>query len=223
MPGNARRHRPSPKGSGRSTSVEPADGHAATRHGCPFYSLGVSGARQRLTKVANTADWQPPAGSWASSASSRKTMLGNRGRDTAPEKSVRSAVHREGLRFRVAARPIPELDRTADMLFRPDRVAVFVDGCYWHGCPEHGRIPTTNTEYWSLKIQRNVARDRDTDRRLIERGWQVLRFWEHEDSDSVAATITTVVRSLRHQREVASPCSGLPSRDECHTPGSCWS
>ncbi|MGI8446713.1 MAG: hypothetical protein ACR2MP_05920 [Streptosporangiaceae bacterium] len=78
-----------------------------------------------------------PTPSWASSARSRNVMRGNRSRDTRPELAVRSAVHRRGLRYRVSVRPLPEVRRTADLVFPSERVAVFIDGCYWHGCPEH--------------------------------------------------------------------------------------
>ena len=122
-------------------------------------------------------------------------MLGNRSRDTAPERAVRTAVHRMGLRFRVAARPLPEVRRTADMVFRSARVAVFIDGCYWHGCPAHFKQPRTNTSYWGPKIARNTARDRDTDRLLEEQGWLVLRFWEHEAPGACAAAVAMAVRA----------------------------
>ena len=88
------------------------------------------------------------SGSWASSSGTRKSMQGNRSRDTKPELAVRSAIHRRGLRCRVSARPQPELPRTADLVLRKSRVAVFVDGCYRHGCPEHHTQSATNPEYW---------------------------------------------------------------------------
>lgn len=84
------------------------------------------------------------------------------------------------MRYRVDARPLPELNRRADLVFRGPQVAVFVDGCYWHGCPQHGTTPTTNADYWLTKIGRNVARDLDTNRQLEEAGWMVIRLWEHE-------------------------------------------
>jgi DNA mismatch endonuclease (patch repair protein) len=133
--------------------------------------------------------------SWASSAAVRKVMQGNRSRDTIPELAVRSAVHRLGLRYRVSARPLPHLRRTADLVFRPARVAVFVDGCYWHACPDHHHMPAVNVDYWTGKVARNVARDRDTDEQLLAAGWQVLRFWEHEDPLHCAATVADAVRA----------------------------
>ncbi len=121
-------------------------------------------------------------------------MQAIRSRDTNPEKVIRRLVHAQGLRYRVAVRPVPDLRRTADLVFRPAKVAVFVDGCYWHGCPEHYVPPRTNPGYWSEKVARNIARDRDTDQKLTEAGWLVLRFWEHEESGRCAAEIAQAVR-----------------------------
>lgn len=137
--------------------------------------------------------------SWASTDVARKTMQANRGRDTAAELAVRRLVHASGLRYFVNARPEPCLRRTADLLFTRARVAVFVDGCFWHGCPEHFSMPATNVEYWSNKIARNRSRDVDTTNRLEVRGWLVLRFWEHEPPAIVADRI---VRSVRDRRAV---------------------
>ncbi|WP_272951833.1 very short patch repair endonuclease [Streptomyces xinghaiensis] len=142
----------------------------------------------------------PPEGSWASSAANRRNMQAIRNRDTKPEQTIRRLVHAQGLRYRVCARPLPELRRTADMVFRPAKVAVFVDGCYWHGCPQHYVPPKTNPGYWSSKVARNRDRDRDTDERLAENGWLVLRFWEHESADDCAAKIISAVTSRRHAR-----------------------
>lgn len=122
-------------------------------------------------------------------------MQGNRSRDTKPELAVRSAVHRRGIRFRVSIRPEPELPRTADLVLRKSRIAVFVDGCFWHGCPEHHTQPTTNSEYWSDKITRNVERDTETSAYLQQAGWTVLRFWEHENPESVADRVQDAVRA----------------------------
>lgn len=124
-------------------------------------------------------------------------MQAIRSRDTRPEQLLRSLVHAAGLRYRVAARPLPELRRTADLVFRPVKVAVFVDGCYWHGCPKHYVPPKTNEGYWSGKVAGNIARDRDTDRQLEEAGWVVLRFWEHESPEDCVGTILRVVVDRR--------------------------
>lgn len=127
-------------------------------------------------------------------------MQGNRSRDTKPELAVRRAIHRRGLRYRVAVRPEPALRRTADLVFRSARVAVFVDGCYWHGCPEHFIAPLTNSAYWGPKVGGNVARDRDTDRVLNAAGWTVMRFWEHEDPEAAADAVAAVVAEARLTR-----------------------
>jgi len=136
----------------------------------------------------------PTYESWESSAASRKVMQSNRSRDTTPELAVRRRLHAAGLRFRVARRPEPTLNRTADIVFTKQRVAVFIDGCYWHACPEHGTVARANASYWSEKLASNVARDADTTSRLQAAGWTVLRFWEHEDPDTVAATIAAAAR-----------------------------
>ncbi|MGY4901305.1 very short patch repair endonuclease [Streptomyces sp. 900116325] len=147
--------------------------------------------------VPEPEKWTPPEGSWASSAARRRNMQAIRSRDTKPERLIRRLVHANGLRYRVAAQPLPGLRRTADMVFRPAKVAVFIDGCYWHGCPVHYVPPRTNPGYWSDKVARNMARDRDTDQRLAEAGWLVLRFWEHQDSDACALAIIDTVRERR--------------------------
>jgi DNA mismatch endonuclease (patch repair protein) len=132
---------------------------------------------------------------WASSDAARKTMQGNRARDTKAELAVRRVVHAAGLRYRVNARPEPNLRRTADLLFTRARVAVFIDGCYWHGCPEHFSVPATNPDYWKGKIGRNRQRDAETTALLVERGWTVLRFWEHESAPVVADCIAEAVKA----------------------------
>ena len=121
-------------------------------------------------------------------------MRGNKGRDTRPEMALRSAVHALGLRYRVGIRPLPGLRRTADMVFPRARVAVFLDGCFWHGCPDHCRPARRNAAFWQDKIAGNVARDADTDARLREAGWSVIRVWEHEPPAEAARRIRAAVR-----------------------------
>ena len=114
--------------------------------------------------------------------------------DTPGEMAVRSALHRRGLRFRVHRR-IEGVPRTRpDIVFVSARVAVFVDGCFWHQCPEHRTSPRANAKWWREKLDRNVARDRATDEALADAGWGVIRVWEHEDADVGAETIEAVVR-----------------------------
>jgi DNA mismatch endonuclease (patch repair protein) len=123
-------------------------------------------------------------------------MQGNRRRDTKPEMAVRRAVHALGLRYRVDTRPLPDLNRRADLVFTRAKVAVFVDGCYWHGCPAHGTTAKTNATYWGPKIRRNRDRDGETDHLLVEAGWVSMRIWEHEDALEAAERIASVVRAV---------------------------
>ena len=130
----------------------------------------------------------------ADAATSRR-MSRQRTRDTQPELLLRRELHRRGLRYRVDA-PLPGMPRRrADILFSRAKVAVFVDGCFWHGCPEHRPSPTNNGDWWSVKLDRNIERDRDTDSHLQSLGWTVLRVWEHEDMAEAANRVATAVRS----------------------------
>jgi DNA mismatch endonuclease (patch repair protein) len=125
----------------------------------------------------------------------RSNMQANRSRDTGPEMRVRRLLHHRGLRYFVHRRPVAELRNRADLVFPTPRVAVFIDGCYWHGCPEHYSSPKVNAEYWSPKIAGNKARDSKVDRALRDAGWTVIRAWEHEDPSDVADRIEEAVRS----------------------------
>jgi DNA mismatch endonuclease (patch repair protein) len=124
-------------------------------------------------------------------------MQGNRGRDTAPELALRRLLHARGLRYRVDVRPLRSLRRKADVVFPRLRVCVFVDGCFWHSCPDHATVPRTNNGYWSAKIEGNARRDRETDSLLAEEGWTVLRFWEHDDVLAAADAVEALVRARR--------------------------
>lgn len=118
-------------------------------------------------------------------------MQANRSRDTAPEIAVRRILHADGYRYRVHFQPEPTLRRKADIVFTRQRIAIFIDGCFWHGCPEHGRRDFNhNVDYWPSKIAGNRARDVETTEVLKKAGWQVLRFWEHESP----STISTLIR-----------------------------
>jgi len=114
-------------------------------------------------------------------------------RDTKPEMLLRRALWARGLRYRVDRAPIPGMRRRADLVFGPSRVAVYVDGCFWHSCPEHATLPKNNREWWREKLAANVRRDRDTDRQLLEAGWQVVRIWEHE---AAALAVERVITAL---------------------------
>ncbi|MFF5339030.1 very short patch repair endonuclease [Streptomyces sp. NPDC013181] len=149
------------------------------------------------------ADRSIPAGSWASSPGSRKSMRANKARDTKPELRLRSLLHRAGFRFRVSIRPLPSLRRTADVVFTKAKVAVFVDGCYWHGCPEHRSTPATNRDFWADKFQKNKARDSETTRLLKESGWKVLRIWEHVPAEEAARLVIEAVTEARREADAA--------------------
>jgi DNA mismatch endonuclease (patch repair protein) len=107
---------------------------------------------------------------------------------TGPEVALRRALHRLGLRFRLHL-PLPG---RPDIVLTRVRVAVFVDGCFWHRCPQHGNLPRNNAQWWQDKLDRNVARDRAADASLAETGWAVVRVWEHEDPDQAALKIRTL-------------------------------
>jgi len=124
-------------------------------------------------------------------------MLGNRARDTKPELAVRRLLHAHGLRYRVNFRPSAVLRRTADIVFTRRRIAVFIDGCFWHGCPLHGTSPRANAAYWGPKLARNAERDLETTAVLEAQGWLVLRFWEHESPASVAEAVEAAVAGAR--------------------------
>jgi DNA mismatch endonuclease (patch repair protein) len=139
-------------------------------------------------------------------------MLGNRRRDTKPEVALRSALHRAGLRFRKDLRvDLGTSKPRPDVVFTRVKVAVFVDGCFWHSCPKHGTKPTRNADYWLPKLARNVERDRKQDADLVEHGWRVVRIWTHEPlEDSVkrvieAATCSGDTKRRPLPKSMASP------------------
>jgi len=121
-------------------------------------------------------------------------MLANRSRDTKPELALRSLLHARGLRYRVDFKPLASLRNRADVVFTKARVAVFVDGCFWHGCPEHYYPSKTNTEYWAPKIEANRDRDARVNDLLREAGWTVIRIWEHQNPAIAAADVERAVR-----------------------------
>ena len=121
-------------------------------------------------------------------------MRGNRSRDTRPEMALRKLLHARGLRYRTNALVERDLRCRADVLFTRPRVAVFVDGCFWHRCPIHSSYPKANREYWHAKFERIVARDRASDAALEEAGWIVMRIWEHDDPSLAAERIEAAVR-----------------------------
>lgn len=143
----------------------------------------------------------------ASSAAARKVMLANRGADTKPEVALRSALHRRGLRFRKHLAPVASLRCRADIVFRPQRIAVFVDGCFWHRCPEHATFPRANGEWWRSKLDATWERDRRNDALLQAAGWTVIRVWEHEAPETAAQRIAEAVARACEGRGTPPPGS----------------
>lgn len=135
--------------------------------------------------------------SWASSPQVRRSMQSNRGRDTKPELAIRQAVHAFGVGYRVDRRPLKGLNRRADLVFFGAKVAVFVDGCFWHGCPEHHTVARANADFWAEKVRRNRERDIETDRLLEAAGWVSIRIWEHEEPNVAASRVVSTVRARR--------------------------
>jgi DNA mismatch endonuclease (patch repair protein) len=131
----------------------------------------------------------------ASSLSVAARMSRQASRDTAQELAVRRLLHSWGLRYRVNEQVPGMPRRTIDIVFRGPRVAVFLDGCFWHGCPEHATSPKANAEWWRTKLDKNVSRDLETTEHLAAEDWTVLRFWEHETPEEVAIRVREAVRA----------------------------
>lgn len=130
------------------------------------------------------------------SAAVTAVMRGNRRADTGPERQVRSLLHASGFRYRTDYRlDVPGARVRPDIVFTRRRLAVFIDGCFWHRCPEHGTSPRVNTSYWSPKLERNIARDQRVDQALRAAGWTVLRIWEHVDPTEAAAQVIAILDS----------------------------
>lgn len=123
-------------------------------------------------------------------------MRSNTHRDTRPELAIRRLLHARGLRYRVDMAPWSNKRRRADIVFTRQRLAVFIDGCFWHGCPEHATLPVTNTDYWRPKLARNIERDRETTAMAEAEGWRVVRIWEHTKPEDAVATILEMLRDI---------------------------
>lgn len=152
----------------------------------------------------------------ASSPEALRRMQAARQRDTAPELAIRRGLHAYGLRFHVDRRVLPGISRRADIVFAGPKVAVFVDGCFWHFCPKHRSFPKANAAWWLAKLKTNRRRDADTDRKLKRAGWRVVRVWEHESATKAVARIIKVVRA-RHRPE-NGPNSPRQESDAKHRP-----
>jgi DNA mismatch endonuclease, patch repair protein len=141
-------------------------------------------------------------------------MKANRRTDTKPELALRSALHALGYRYRKDFRlDLPARRVRPDIAFTGRKVAVFVDGCFWHACPEHGSKPKNNEWYWSPKLAGNVERDRAVDAALIQEGWTVVRLWEHVPVSEALAMVIAAVGDPRPARRIATmrPHAGLPA------------
>lgn len=136
---------------------------------------------------------EPPRIRPDASLSAKMSTLSRR--DTKPEVALRKALHRRGIRFRLQVKVPGNRRRTIDIAFPRARLAVFVDGCFWHSCPDHYVPPRTNAEWWRWKVDLNRARDEDTDARLMAAGWRVLRIWEHVDPQEAAGLVAAIYRS----------------------------
>lgn len=122
----------------------------------------------------------------------RKCMSSVRGTNTKPELLLRKALWHKGLRYRLKS----ELPGKPDIVLTRYKIAIFVDGCFWHNCPEHGSLPETNTSFWENKIARNVERDNEVNILLHQNGWMVIRVWEHEIKQSLEKVVKNILLSL---------------------------
>jgi len=139
-----------------------------------------------------------------SSPEASRRMAKVRQKGTDAEVALRRELYRIGLRYRIDYEVLKKPRRVADIAFPGLRIAIFVDGCFWHGCPQHASWPKHNVEFWRQKIEANRHRDADTNERLRGMGWTVLRFWEHESPAEAAEVVARTVAMARAKRS-ASP------------------
>ena len=135
-------------------------------------------------------------------ASRRMARVPQKG--TKAELGLRRILHSRGLRYRLHVTVLMKPRRVADIVFSSTHVAVFVDGCFWHGCPEHASWPKSNANFWREKIEANRVRDADTDQRLSALGWKTVRVWEHEDPSDAASRIAELVDARK--KDGSGPC-----------------
>ena len=138
-----------------------------------------------------------------SSPDTSRRMAKVRQKGTDAEVALRREMYRIGLRYRIDYEVLRKPRRVADIAFPGRKIAIFVDGCFWHGCPEHATWPKRNAEFWQQKIEANRKRDADTNERLCALGWTVLRFWEHESPIGAAATVAETVAKARSKRRAS--------------------
>jgi DNA mismatch endonuclease (patch repair protein) len=139
-----------------------------------------------------------------SSPAAELRMRQQRQRDTRPELRLRSELHKRGLRFFVHRKPLPQIRRTADVVFPRARVAVEIRGCFWHSCPLHATLPKANADWWRMKLAANQRRDTETEGLLRAAGWEPIVVWEHEDPAAAAARIEAAIRLRVPGKDVAS-------------------
>lgn len=157
--------------------------------------VAIFGFLRHMREPTDKARGQPPPHPRSAADSARMRRVPQR--DTAAELALRRELHRRGLRYRVDTRALVTLRRRADIVFSRAHIAVFVDGCFWHGCPLHMTWPEANGQWWRDKIERNRARDRETDKALRAAGWQVIRVWEHESQTAAADRVERAVTQAR--------------------------
>lgn len=142
----------------------------------------------------------------------RRSMQLQRETDTTPEIALRRELFRRGLRYRVHRRALPNLRRKLDVVFPSERVAIEVRGCFWHVCPRHATWPRHNEDWWRAKLERNVERDRESERALAAEGWKLIVVWEHESPERAATRIEKMVRARRRIRVATSSARERPAR-----------
>jgi DNA mismatch endonuclease (patch repair protein) len=129
-------------------------------------------------------------------------MSRNHRRDTKPELRLRRLLHASGARYRVDFRiKADEVTVRPDIVFTRRRLAIFLDGCFWHGCPEHGNVPAHNRTYWMPKLARNRARDEEVTAALTNAGWTVIRAWEHEPTRHIAERVLALLHDAPRTAE----------------------
>ncbi len=137
-----------------------------------------------------------------------RCMASIKGYDTGPELRLRRALWKRGWRYRLKTK----LPGKPDMVFVSQRVAIFVDGCFWHGCPKHGVSPKTNQKFWEEKLRANLMRDREVGASLREAGWTVIRFWEHDVNDRLGLIVAMAEKKLRKVLKRKRPPNNLDRR-----------
>ncbi len=132
-----------------------------------------------------------------SSPAASRRMKATRGSDNPLERNIRSLLYQEGYRYFKHRRLLPGTSRTVDIVLPRRRLAIFIDGCFWHGCPLHGTWPKANAEFWREKIETNMLRDKDTTKRLRSLGWKVIRIWEHVKPEMAVKRIISILETDR--------------------------